>query len=97
MPFYKDGNSSACFHFQSESVADKRDKFAVRGFSLVVIHRIAEEGINGIHLAPVPCHFNGVADSSFHAAGSGVTFLCDGRVQFLRDVPAAAGGFYFQL
>ena len=63
----------------------------------MIIDGIAEEGINGIHLAPVPCHFDSVADGPFHAAGSGVAFLCDGRVQFLRDVPAAAGGFYFQL
>ena len=28
----------------------------------MVIHRIAKEGINSVYLAPVPCHFNGVAD-----------------------------------
>ena len=28
----------------------------------MIIDGVAEEGINGIHLASVPCHFDGVAD-----------------------------------
>ena len=63
----------------------------------MIIDCIAEEGVDGIHLASVPCNFDGMADGTFHAAGSGVAFFRDGRIQFFRDVPAAAGGFYFQL
>ena len=63
----------------------------------MVVHRIAEEGVDGVHFTSVPCHFNGVADGPFHAAGSRIAFLRDRRVQFLRDVPAAAGGILFSV
>ena len=54
--------SSACFHFQSEPVSNQCDKLRICGFSLMVVYGVAEKGIDGIHLAPVPCHFDGVAD-----------------------------------
>ena len=89
--------SSACFHFQSEPVSNQCDKLRICGFSLMVVYGVAEKGINGIYLASVPCYFDGMADGTFHAAGGGVAFLCDGRIQFLRDVPAAAGGILFSV
>lgn len=46
--------SSACFHFQSEPVSNQRNEFTIRGFSFVIIDGVAEEGIDGIHLASVP-------------------------------------------
>ena len=56
----------------------------------MVVHRIAEKGIDGVYLASVPCYFDGVADGPFHAAGGGVAFFSDGRIEFLCDMPAAA-------
>ena len=53
---------STCFHFQAESVGDQSDALTIRGLSFVIIDGIAKKGIDGIHLASVPCHFDGVAD-----------------------------------
>jgi len=63
----------------------------------VIIHGVAEEGIDSIHLASVPCNFDSVADGPFHTAGGSIAFLCDGRIEFLGDVPAAAGGILFSV
>ena len=35
---------------------------------------IAEVAVEGIHIAPVPRHLNGMADGALHAAGSGAVF-----------------------
>ena len=86
--------SSACFHFQSEPVSNQRNEFTIRGLSLMIIHRIAEKGIDGVYLTSVPCNLDGVADGPFHAAGSRIAFLRDRRIQFLCNVPAAAGGCF---
>ena len=42
---------------------------------------IAKVAVEGVHITPVPCHLNGVADGAFHAAGSGAVFLGDLRVE----------------
>ena len=46
---------------------------------------IAEVAIEGIHISPVPCHLDGVADGALYAAGGGAVFLGDLRVQALGD------------
>ena len=42
---------------------------------------IAEVAIEGIHISPIPCHLDGMADGALHPAGSGTVFLGDFRVQ----------------
>ena len=42
---------------------------------------IAEVAVEGIHIAPVPRHLDGMADGALHAAGSGTVFLGDFRVE----------------
>ena len=44
---------------------------------------VAEVAVEGIHIAPVPCHLDGVADGALHPAGGGAVFLGDFRVQAL--------------
>ena len=44
---------------------------------------IAEVAVEGIHISPVPCHLNGVADGPFHPAGGGAVLFSDFRVQAL--------------
>ena len=44
---------------------------------------IAEVAVEGIHVSPVPCNLDGVADGAFHAAGGGAVFLGNFRVQAL--------------
>ena len=66
---------------QPHFVSDHRDEFTVGGLAPQVVDGIAEVAIEGIHIAPVPRHLNGVADGPLHAAGSGTVFLGDFRVE----------------
>ena len=59
---------------QPHLVSDHRDKFAVGGLAPQVVDGIAEVAVEGIHIAPVPRHLNGMADGALHAAGSGAVF-----------------------
>ena len=36
---------------------------------------IAEVAVKGIHVSPIPCHLDGVADGALHPAGGGAVFL----------------------
>ena len=44
---------------------------------------ITEVAVEGVHVSPVPCHLDGVADGALHPAGGGAVFLGDFRVQTL--------------
>ena len=44
---------------------------------------IAEVAVEGVHIAPVPRHLDGVADGPLHAAGGSAVFLGNFRVQTL--------------
>ena len=46
---------------------------------------IAEVAVKGIHVSPIPCHLDGVADGALHPAGGGAVFLGDLRVEALGD------------
>ena len=59
---------------QPHLVSDHRNEFAVGGLAPQVVDGIAEVAVEGIHIAPVPRHLNGVADGPLHAAGSGTVF-----------------------
>ena len=68
---------------QPHLVGNHCNEFAVGGFSPQVVDGIAEVAVEGIHIAPVPRHLNGVADGALHAAGSGTVFLGNFRVETL--------------
>ena len=44
---------------------------------------VAKVAIEGIHVSPVPCNLDSVADGALHTAGGGTVFLGDFRVQAL--------------
>jgi len=48
--------------FEGKIVSDHGDKFWIRRFSLDAAYRIAEEPLQGLHIAAVPGHLDGVAD-----------------------------------
>ena len=73
-------------HFQPQSVCNQCNKFRIGRLALMVIDGVAEQRINRIHLPAVPCNLNRMANGAFHTAGCGVAFLCDGGIQFLRDI-----------
>ena len=68
---------------QPHLIGYHRNELAVRWFSAQVMDGIAEVAIEGIHVSPVPCHLDGVADGALHPAGGGAVFLGDLRVQAL--------------
>ena len=59
------------------------NELRVGGFAAQVMDGIAKVAIEGIHISPVPCHLDGVADGALYAAGGGTVFLGDFRVQAL--------------
>ena len=68
---------------QPHLISYHRNKLAVRRFSPQVVDGIAEVAVEGVHVSPIPCHLDGVADGSLHPAGGGTVFLGDFRVQAL--------------
>ena len=68
---------------QPHLVSYHRDELAVGGFSTQVVDGIAEVAVEGVHITPVPCHLDGVADGALHPAGCGAVFLGDFRVEAL--------------
>ena len=59
------------------------DELRVGGLAPEVMDGIAEVAVEGIHISPVPCNLDGVADGPLHAAGGSAVFLGNFRVQAL--------------
>ena len=53
--------------FEAQVVRYHGDELRVCRFSPRVLDGVSEVGIECIHITPVPCDFDGVADSSLHA------------------------------
>ena len=70
---------------QPHLVGDHRNELRVRWFSAQVMDGVAEVAVEGVHVSPVPCHLDGVADGALYPAGGGVIFLGDLRVEALGD------------
>ena len=68
-----------------ELVRNEGDKLTIGGLSFGIGHRIAEEALQGVQVAPVPGYFNGVADCPLHSTWRGTEGFCDLRVQYLGD------------
>ncbi len=68
---------------QPHLVGYHRDKLRVCGLSAQVVDGVAEVAVQGVHIAPVPCHLDGMADGALHPAGGGAVALGDLRVQAL--------------
>ena len=68
---------------QPHLIGDHRDELRVGRLTPQVMDGIAEVAIEGIHISPIPCHLDGMADGALHPAGSGTVFLGDFRVQAL--------------
>ena len=68
---------------QPHFVSDHRDELRIGGLAPQIVDGIAEVAVEGIHIAPVPRHLNGMADGALHAAGSGAVFLGNFRVEAL--------------
>ena len=78
---------SACLLvlIQPHLIGDHGDELTVGGLAAQVVDGVAEIRVQGIHIAPVPCHLDGVADGALHPAGGGVVFLGNLRVEALGD------------
>ena len=72
------------FIFEAQIIGNHRDKLAIRGFAAVVLYRVAEVGVECIHVASVPSYLDGVTDGALHSAGGRLVLLGDRRVQYFR-------------
>ena len=66
----------AGLQLQLELIGDQGDEFGIRGFSLGIGNRVAKEPLEGVQIASVPSHLDGVADGALDAACGGLVFLC---------------------
>ena len=68
---------------QPHLVGYHRDELRIGGLAPEVVDGVAKVAVEGVHVAPVPCHLDGVADGTLHPAGGGAVALGDFRVQAL--------------
>ena len=47
---------------QTNAVGDHGHKLAVGRFAAGAVDGVAEEGVQHVHIAAIPCHLNGMAD-----------------------------------
>ena len=66
-------------------VCDKGDEFGIGGLSLGIADGVAKEALEGIQVAPIPGHLDGVANGPFHSGRGGVECLRHLGVQYLGD------------
>ena len=85
------------FELQLKPVCYQCDKLTIRGLALGVAHRVAEEALQGVEIAPVPGYLDGVANGPFYPAGGGLEGFGHLGVENLGDgvrgLSAHAGGF----
>ena len=68
---------------QPHLVGDHGNELAVGGLSAQIVDGVAEVAVQGVHIAAVPRHLDGMADGALHPAGGGAVALGDLRVQAL--------------
>ena len=68
---------------QPHLISYHRNELAVGRLAPQVMDGIAEVAVEGVHVSPVPCHLDGVADGALHPAGGGTVFLGNLRVEAL--------------
>ena len=64
-----EGSPRGVLAFEGEIVRDHGDKFAIRRLSLDARDGIAEEPLQGLHVAAVPCHLDGIRASALLGSG----------------------------
>ena len=68
---------------QPHLIGDHGNELAVGGLAPEIVDGVAEVAVQGVHIAPVPCRLDGMADGALHPAGGGAVALGDLRVQAL--------------
>ena len=68
---------------QPHLISYHRNKLRVGRFAAQIVDGVAEVAVQGIHIATVPCHLDGVADGPLYPAGGGAVFLGDLRGETL--------------
>ena len=71
------------FELQLQFVRNQGDELGIGGLSFGVGHRVAEEPLQRIQIAPVPGHLDGVPDRPLHSGRSGLEGLCHLGIQNL--------------
>ena len=71
------------FVFQSQIIRNHSNKLAIRGLSTIILNGVPKVGVEGIHVAPIPGHLDGVADGALHTGGGGGVLLGHRGVEHL--------------
>ena len=73
------------FQLQLELIGDEGDELAVGGLAFCVGNCIAEEALESIQVTAIPCHFNGMANSTLYPGRCGLESFCYLGIQHLSD------------
>ena len=73
------------FLLELQPVCNHGDEFAIGGFSFCRIDGVAEILLQGVQIASVPSHLDGVANGPLHPAGSSAKPLGHFRIEHLGD------------
>ena len=73
------------FELKLELVRNQGDELRIGGLSFGVADRVAEEPLQGVQIAPIPRHFDGMADGSFHPGRGSLEGFGYLRIQHLGD------------
>ena len=70
---------------QTYFVGNERYKLRIGRFSFPGVDSIAKHGIQWLHLASVPRHFNRMPYGTLHSAGCSLKLFCNCRIQYLSN------------
>ena len=80
------------FELKLKLVGDEGDEFTIGRLALGITDCISKKALEGVQIASVPSHFDGVADGSLNAGGCGLEGFGDLRVEHLGDGISLAYG-----
>ena len=66
-------------------VRNQGDELRIGGLAFRIGHGVAKELLQGVQIAPIPGHFNGMADGPLHSGRRGAEVLGHLRVEHLGD------------
>ena len=73
------------FVFEPQIVRYHGNKLTIRGLSSVILNGVPKICVQGVHVAPIPRHFNRMADGTLHTGGGGAVLLGYRRVENFGD------------
>ena len=70
---------------QLQFVRNEGDELRIGGLAFGIADRIAKKSLEGIQVATIPGHFNGMADGALHSGRRSLEGLCHLGIEDLGD------------